>query len=102
MSNIDKLIEQRARIDARIQAAKARLDQNERKLDTRRKVLLGAYVLETMRRANMSPADLDLAGERFSAWLTRDTDRALFNLPPLSPVAGQSTEPATEPDQRTG
>ena len=85
-SRIEKLIEQRARIDARIQAVKARLDQNERKLDTRRKVLLGAYVLETMRRGNLAPADLALAGERFSAWLTRDQDRALFNLPSLQPA----------------
>lgn len=77
-----KTIEQRlAQIDAQRKTLKARLGKQERTDDTRRKVLLGALVLDRL--------DQDRDGEfskRLGEWLrlelpgflTRDADKELF------------------------
>jgi hypothetical protein len=68
-----KLRQQRS--DARKQAAAA---LRERKCDTRRKILLGALVMEKMKQGEVDQ-------ERMRVWLdqtlTRASDRALFDLP---------------------
>ena len=60
--------------------ARARESGQERKLDTRRKVLLGAYLLTRIQKDPEMKvqvlADLD-------KYLGRDAERALFDLPPL-------------------
>ena len=64
------------RIDAR---ARALLTSRARKDDTRRKILIGATLLARIDRHELDHADLQ-------AWLdshlTREDDRALFDLPP--------------------
>jgi hypothetical protein len=69
--------------------AQARASGEKRQLDTRRKVLLGAYLLAKIERDPDSKiavlADLD----RF---LTRPAERALFELPPLTDPPPASTE----------
>ena len=64
------------RIDARKRAIDA---QRERKLDTRRKILIGSVV-----RANIAEGVMD--EKLLRGWLdqvlTRPDDRDLFNLPP--------------------
>ena len=97
MANIEKLLQQRAQIDARIQAAKARLSQAERKDDTRRKVLLGAFVLEAL---GGNVVALELNGRKLADFIRRDADRALLGLPSLA----AATAPATgdQADTRTG
>ena len=64
------------RIDAR---ARALASRRERKDDTRRKILIGATVLARVDTHQLDHADL-------TAWLdahlTRDDDRALFELGP--------------------
>ncbi len=97
MANIEKLLQQRAQLDARIQAAKARLSQAERKDDTRRKVLLGAFVLEAL---GGNVVALELNGRKLADFIQRDADRALLGLPSLA----AATAPATgdQADTRTG
>lgn len=77
-----KTIEQRlAEIEAQRSALKARLSKQERSNDTRRKVLLGALILQRME----SNKDEEFAS-RLREWLkrelpgflTRDADKALF------------------------
>ena len=74
-----KLEEQRARINAEIQRVRSRESQEERKRETRRKILAGAMVLDRVARKELAEklflADMD----RF---LERDQDRAVFGLPP--------------------
>ena len=76
---IRKLQEKQARVTAEIQRAKARQRQNQRKRDTRRKILLGAMLLDRIERGKVPEkvvmADMD-------QFLTRDHERALFDLPP--------------------
>jgi prefoldin subunit 5 len=64
------------RIDARERALASR---RERKDDTRRKILIGATVLARVDTHQLDHADLIVW---LDAHLTRDDDRALFQLPP--------------------
>ena len=75
---IARLKEQRAKLEARIQAAEARAKNDERKKDTRRKILVGSYYLEQASK-NETLEELKKAMDLF---LTRDSDRKLFDLPP--------------------
>ena len=78
---LEKLKQQRATLDARIQAAEARTRVSERKQDTRRKILIGAYYLEQAQRNQQQWAELQQIMTRY---LTRENDRRLFELPPLT------------------
>ncbi len=76
LSGIDRLRRQRFAIDARIQAAESRLKTNQRKQDTRRKILVGSYYLDKAEKENMMESlKLQMCG-----YLTRDSDRKLFGL----------------------
>ena len=79
-------IEERiAQLEARKKSLQARLTKQDRAADTRRKVLLGAFLLARMEDAKAAARDPEftarlrdwLAGE-LPAFLTRPNDRALF------------------------
>ena len=83
-SDAEKLAEldrKRAALDARRQALRARMSKKARAKDTRRKVLLGAFLLDRLE----GKRDPEQAG-RLRAWLarelpgflSRDIDRELF------------------------
>ena len=66
---------------ARVEARKRALSQRqERKNDTRRKILLGATVLARIDRGELDQATVN---GWLAQHLTRPDDRALFELPPL-------------------
>jgi hypothetical protein len=64
------------RIDSR---ARSLASRRARKEDTRRKILIGATVLARIDRHELDHADLHAW---LDAHLTRDDDRAIFDLPP--------------------
>ena len=75
-----KSIEERlSQLDAQRQALKARLIKEERAKDTRRKILLGALVLERIsgKQASDKPL-LDWLRDAIPGYLTRPDDKALF------------------------
>ena len=76
---IRQLEERRARINAEIQRVRSRESQEERKRETRRKILAGAMVLDRVKRKDLSEKLFKADMDRF---LERDQDRALFGLPP--------------------
>ena len=78
---IRQLEEQRARINAKIQRVRSRESQEERKRETRRKILAGAMVLDRVARKELAEKLFKADMDRF---LERDQDRALFDLPPRS------------------
>jgi hypothetical protein len=80
-NQLDRLKEQRNALNAKIQSAEARSRVSERKQDTRRKILIGAYYLEQAQRDSPKWAELQQIMTRY---LTRDSDRRLFELPPLT------------------
>lgn len=78
-SSIEKLKEQRDKLNARIQQQEARLKTSERKIDTRKKILIGSYFLDNAIKENK----LDEIKSLMKDYLKRDSDRALFDLLPL-------------------
>jgi Domain of unknown function (DUF5710) len=66
---------------AKLKAKLAQLDRptkSARRLDARRKILLGAFVLEQLERTGSSPEGFSFEGKRFFDWLVRPNDRAVF------------------------
>jgi hypothetical protein len=79
---LNKLKEQREKIDARIQATEARIKHSERKKDVRKKILIGAYYLDQAKDHNTMD-ELKLIMDKF---LKRDSDRELFGLESLPDI----------------
>lgn len=91
-TNLEKLKAQRAKLEARIQAAEARLKGSERKQDTRRKILVGSYYLDKAHQEGT----LDELKKIMEAYLIRDSDRKLFNLNPDHVKISEKKEPQKE------
>lgn len=77
---IDYLEKQVAKMNLKISQERALESKQARKDDTRRKILLGAILLDKAQHAESPEAWLK---EFTDPYLTRDTDRALFDLAPL-------------------
>lgn len=72
----EKLKQLQAQKQAIVNREKAKLKEQERKDDTRRKILLGSYLLKKMESdANKEKILADL-----NEYLTEDRDRKLFGL----------------------
>jgi hypothetical protein len=80
MSKLNRLIEQREAVNARIRQEQNRQRAGDRRADTRRKVLAGAAVLEWAKRDNEFSSRLMT---ELKVFLVRDDDRALFGMPSL-------------------
>ena len=80
LEKLKKLKEKKELLDARIAKVEALHKNRERKLDTRRKILLGSYYLDKARKEN----NLDEVKKIMDKYLTRDSDKALFNLKPIN------------------
>ena len=78
-SNIDSLKKRRDIINARIRLAQNREQSKERKDNTRRKILIGSYYLD---QANKNNSFNDIV-KLMDSYLTRDSDRLLFDLTPI-------------------
>jgi len=87
--HIEKLKKQQQIIKNRILQAEARHKTTEKKRDTRRKILLGAYYLDKFRQEG----NLDSIKPQLDQFLKRNSDRVLFDLP-LIEVRQNSEEPA--------
>ena len=72
-------------IKARIQKENAKLQGEERKKDTRRKIIAGALALE---HASTDSDFADALNRLLFRYVERDQDRALFNLPPRETQTG--------------
>lgn len=80
-ARLKKLEERKREIEAKMQQIRARQSATERKKDTRRKVLAGAFLLEQVEKGEYSKSDFL---RHMDAFLTRDIDRALFGISPKS------------------
>jgi hypothetical protein len=93
-AHLQKLRDAEAKAAARRQAAEAREQQKARKLDARRKILLGAYLLN---KVGKDPALADTLRRELDEYLTRNDERRLFGFKPLP---AQSTD--APPPRLTG
>lgn len=100
---MDKLMERISALEERLRALKARQTQSaarartiqgrrERKEDTRRKILAGAWVLSQVECGALSRESLQRSLDRF---LSRPDDRALFGLAPTARGPLDGDDPAT-------
>ena len=79
---LERLREQREKLNARIQSAEARIKTSERKQDVRKKILVGAYYLAEAVKNNK----MDEIKSFMDKYLKRDFDRELFGLEPLPDI----------------
>ena len=80
--HLERLREQREKLNARIDSVEARLKTSERKQDVRRKILVGAYYLDEAIKNNK----MDEIKAFMDKYLKRDFDRELFGLEPLPDI----------------
>jgi hypothetical protein len=80
------------------QRKKSAQSRAERAAATRRKILVGAFVLDQFSDLSKAAA-FTISNSSFASWLTRDSDRALFGLMPL---AAPAPEPASRQAQNAG
>ena len=73
---LEKLQAIKARKQAIVNREKAKQKEQERKDDTRRKILLGSYLLKKME----NEANKEKILAELNEYLTEDRDRKLFNL----------------------
>ena len=74
---LQKLKNKQEQLKVRIQAVEAREKTKIRKQDTHRKILVGAYFLDKAIKENTMGA----LRKELDTFLTRDSDRVLFDLP---------------------
>jgi len=78
---LDSLKKKQEQIKAKIQSLEAAEKTRERKRETRRKILVGAYHLDKSRTDGHFKDTIRL----MDGYLKRDSDRTLFDLAPLEP-----------------
>lgn len=93
----DELKQKRAAITRKKRQQQAKLTNEKRREDTRRKVLDGALLQHLVATEKITQKQIVAARDSF---LTRNDDRALFDLPPL-PEASDASEQPNEPRPET-
>lgn len=76
---LEELLKKRDQLNSQIQKIKAIESLQKRKEDTRRKILLGALMMDLIQ---VGEIDKTVIEQRLDKFLTRDIDRQLFDLPP--------------------
>lgn len=88
-SRVEALKRRRDQLNAKLVLARAEERRKARTEDTRRKILLGAWVLSN------GAGDADLTEEKLrqhmDGFLVRSQDRALFRLPPREAPSSQAS-----------
>lgn len=74
-AQLDALKKRKGQIEAQISALNARRQKEAKRIDTRRKVVAGAILLE---HCEHDASFKDLVASLLNRFLTRDVDRALF------------------------
>ncbi len=75
---LDELLKKREQLNAQIHQERNKQIEQQRKEDTRRKILLGALVMEMMKKGELDEKKIM---KRLSGFLTSDIDRKLFDFP---------------------
>ncbi len=74
---LDELLKKREQLNAQIQKERNKQIEQQRKEDTRRKILLGALMMEMMKKGELDEKKIM---KKLDGFLTLDIDRKLFNL----------------------
>jgi hypothetical protein len=101
LDQLEALKKQQSQLQAKIAAMEARQKEQDRKNDTRRKVIAGALALEHMAK---NPKD-QFSRKLFALldeYVPRSSDRALFPDLPAEPSVKSDAEKASGTDGATG
>ena len=74
---LDDLLKKREQLNAQIQKEKNKQNQQKRKEDTRRKILMGALMMDMMKKGELDEKKIR---KRLDGFLTKEMDRKLFDL----------------------
>ena len=77
-SRLEQLLKKQEELKAQIRKEKNKLVLAERKKDTRRQILLGALMLDLMKKGELDEKKIR---KRLDSFLTKELDRKLFDLP---------------------
>ena len=88
---LEALMKKRAQLDAKIQNIKAKEASQQRKDDTRRKILVGSYILDKYQKSGT----MEKIIQELDKFLSKPNDRALFGLTPHDEKALYQTQPET-------
>ena len=88
---LDDLLKKREQLNAQIQKEKNKQSQQKRKEDTRRKILLGALMMDMMKKGELDEKKIL---KRLDGFLTKEMDRKLFDLTVIN--EGSKQKMATE------
>ena len=86
---IEKLEAKKQQIDAQIDKLKALNSEEKRKLDTRKKILLGSWVLNQIDNGEIAEEEVMAKMDKY---LTRNIDRRVFDLPLLEKKNNQDSK----------
>ena len=75
---LDELLKKREQLNAQIAKERNKLSSQQRKEDTRRKILMGALMMEMMKKGELDEKKIL---KKLDAFLTKELDRKLFDLP---------------------
>lgn len=95
MADIAKMKEQLEKMKAKIKAAESREAKKRRAEETRKKILIGAIVLEDIRRERQENKEKKMGlyiTHLLNTRLTRPQDRALFGLKPEPPEPKEQSQ----------
>ena len=88
MANLEELMQKKRQLEEKIRREKAKISKVERAADTRRKILIGAFISSREDRYRKLLADED-----FRKFITRERDRELFDF-------GDPLETPERPDRK--
>ena len=77
-SRLEQLLKKQEKLKAQIRREKNKLDQAERKKDTRRKILLGSLMMDMIKQGELDEKKIR---KKLDGFLTKNIDRQLFSLP---------------------
>ena len=77
-SKLEQLLKKQEELKAQIRKEKNKLSQAQRKQDTRRKILLGALMIDMMKKGELDEKKIM---KHLDSFLTKDIDRKLFDFP---------------------
>jgi len=95
LTALKKMKEKQAKLAEKIQRIEDERKQEEDARETQKKIIIGGYYLDKAKRTNA----IDKLIDALDKHLTRKSDRALFDLPPLpkAPLAGAAAKNAPDP-----
>lgn len=79
---LESIVKKKAQLTARLQLLTQKEVSQKRKVETRKKILAGAYILEKHERGGTLEGFVKELGD----FLIREHDRVLFGLPPKEEV----------------